>query len=82
MDYGTAKTTDELIEKISDRTEAAERSEMVRGFQDHPDALLLAGALAVLTGVVTRVVRLIRRKREARTSDTAQSPQPAAAERT
>lgn len=82
MGSGTAKATDELTEKISDRTEAAERGEMVRGFQDHPDALLLAWVLAVLTGVATRVVRMIRRRRQARTSDSTESRQQAAPERT
>lgn len=59
----TGEITDEVVEKLSDRIETAERVELVRGFQDHPDALVLAGVLAVLSGLATRVVRLIRRRR-------------------
>ncbi|WP_155893006.1 hypothetical protein [Intrasporangium chromatireducens] len=49
---------------IEDKEELRESNEIVASFQDHPDALLLAAVLAALTGIVTRVVRMIRKRRQ------------------
>ena len=52
------------MDEVRDKAESRERTEMTLAFQDHPDALLLAGLLAALTAMGTKVVRMIRRRHD------------------
>ncbi|WP_157557802.1 hypothetical protein [Intrasporangium oryzae] len=53
-----------IMDEVRDTVEAPERTETISAFQDHPDALLLAGALAALTALAMKVVRMVRRRRD------------------